>query len=65
MKLETGEGQVVRADEDGFGSRWWHPESEGGDAAQAESCLADALDEAVMSKLDRLAAELRALGIEF
>ena len=65
MKLETGERQLVRDDDDDLGSHWWHSESEGGDAPPPEDCPADALDEAVMSKLDRLAEELRALGIEF
>lgn len=64
MTLETEKRQAVPAEDDEIDSRPRNSTAAGDDAPR-DACDADALDDAVMSKLDRLAEELRALGIEF
>lgn len=66
MRLVTEEGAAVGADEIEL-SLWWQSPSmtSGCVVDMGHHSSAEALEKAVMNKLDRLAEELRALGIEF
>lgn len=65
MRRSTGNSKAVGANGVAFGSRLKHFGMTDGDLQSALYLPAESLEEAVMNKLDRLAAELRALGIEF
>lgn len=65
MRLSTGEFDSVRSGDGAFRLPWQHEAMIAGRAFGVHHESPDACEKMVMNKLERLAAELRALGIEF